>query len=333
MRCCCCLLFFLNEVGRVVLAEVSSNRVTSLCGSRRRYRCQCTMVETCHPPIQEIPLNKEQLWHRERWIKWSRSWSNCQPNMQLREKQISKVHNFIHNNPSLLKDLTIDYNPEGGKCWLKKVSREDMDGFRSIRDTCSNKFLSHLPRETKLYVRSQHYDDVVGALQTMRNKIRAEVRTMNFHDSDNGWILTPGPCPHVNENDEELQSYSCLVKGLPKYGKQRNAKRRRNALTYNEQDYGHCDTDILRQNYTGPENQWGKIAPDWRKQTHLCFVPCYSEENQHWRRKARPTTLGIAFSLLGVAGHDLTASDVYEWFCSLPLIVAGAKRKPGSKQC
>ena len=47
LRCCCCLLFFLNEVGRVVLAEVSSNRSTSLCGSRRRYRCQFTMVEMC----------------------------------------------------------------------------------------------------------------------------------------------------------------------------------------------------------------------------------------------------------------------------------------------
>ena len=32
---------------RVVLAEVSSNRSTSVCGSRRRYRCQCKMVETC----------------------------------------------------------------------------------------------------------------------------------------------------------------------------------------------------------------------------------------------------------------------------------------------
>ena len=38
---------FVLCVGRVVLAEVFSNRSTSLRGSRRRYRCQFAMVEMC----------------------------------------------------------------------------------------------------------------------------------------------------------------------------------------------------------------------------------------------------------------------------------------------
>ena len=286
-----------------------------------------------YPPLQIFHFDGLTLLRREQLIKQQRAMNTFHPNIQYRAEQINKVHNFIHNNPSLLNDMAIAYSPEDGKWWLKMVSEVDMDAFRCIRNNRSDAFLSHLPQETQLYDRTGQYVDLVGALQTMRNKIRAEVRTMNIRDEDSGWTLTQGPCPHVKEDDEELQSYSCLVKGLPKYDTPGIAVRRKYALPYNETDYGHCDTSILKQKYTGPENEWINVAPDWRRQTHLCFVPCYCEENQHWRRNARPTTLGIAFSLLGEAGYDLTASDIYEWFCSLPLLAAGAKRKPGSKQC
>ena len=47
LRRCCCCVFFLNVGGRVVLAQVFSNRSTSLRGSRRRYRWQFTMMEMC----------------------------------------------------------------------------------------------------------------------------------------------------------------------------------------------------------------------------------------------------------------------------------------------
>ena len=286
-----------------------------------------------YPPLQIFHLGRRTLLRREKLIKEQRAMTTFHPNVQYRAEQIDKVHNFIYNNPSLLDDMAIVYHPDDGKKWLQHVSQIDMDAFRCIRNNRSDAFLSHLPRETQLYDRTGQYADLVGALQTMRNKNRAEVRAMNVRDEDSGWTLTKGRCPHVTEDDEELQSYSCLVKGLPKYDTPGNAVRRKYALPYNETDYGHCDTSILKQQYTGPENEWINVAPDWRRQTHLCFVPCYCEENQHWRRHARPTTLGIAFAFLGEAGYDLTASDIYEWFCSLPLLAAGAKRKSGSKQC
>ena len=251
---------------------------------------------------------------REMWIKDQKAVSarkSLQPNLQHRAEEVQNVCRFLRDNVEVVHSMTIGYEPEEGKLWLKYVSDLDLDGYKRIQGNVSSEFLSELPQDTQLYDITIDGTGADRALCALRGKHRGEARAMNALPEDCGWSLMDGPCPQVEVDNTELESLACLDK---------------DGLRLDELHYGHCDDAVLRAKYDGSDATWVKEAPDWSRQTHLCFAPCQRADDKHWRREARATTLGIAFSNLGLAS-DISSKDIYAWFCSLPVLARGGRKR------
>ena len=269
---------------------------------------------------------------REMWIKDQKAVSarkSLQPNLQHRAEEVQNVCRFLRDNVEVVHSMTIGYEPEEGKLWLKYVSDLDLDGYKRIQGNVSSEFLSELPQDTQLYDITIDGTGADRALCALRGKHRGEARSMNVLPEDCGWSLMDGPCPHVEVNDMELESLACLdrrwlVHG--QYGRPGAAGQHKYTVPFDEVHYGHCHDRVLRAKYEGSDATWAKEAPDWSRQTHLCFAPCQRAEDKHWRREARATTLGVAFSILGVGSH-ISSKDIYAWFCNLPVLARGAKKR------
>ena len=260
-------------------------------------------------------MNERAILERETRIKYKKAVSarKClQPNRQHREEQVHKVWSFLRENAKVVHSMTMPYKPHEGKVWLKHVSDVDMNAYKRIdKRQVSSNFLSELPQDTQLYDPTVDGTGAHHALFALRGKHRGEARAMNALPEDCGWSLMDGPCPQVEVDNTELESLACLDK---------------DGLRLDELHYGHCDDAVLRAKYDGSDATWVKEAPDWSRQTHLCFAPCQRADDKHWRREARATTLGIAFSNLGLAS-DISSKDIYAWFCSLPVLARGGRKR------
>ena len=81
--------------------------------------------------MKERDAGRKVLLDREEWLKSQRP-RYAQVDLQADWQRIGKIWHLLRENPYLLRAMTVGYQPERNKEWLKDFRRWDGDGYRCI---------------------------------------------------------------------------------------------------------------------------------------------------------------------------------------------------------